>query len=78
MFYVYENWQAQGHRAKIHRGYCGECQNGKGKRNCKNDINGRWLGPHNTLDEAKQFAHATGGVVSFCQKCLKDEWSKDS
>jgi len=30
-FYIYENWQAGPHKAVIHRGSCGHCNNGQGK-----------------------------------------------
>ena len=43
-YYVYENWTAE-HKAVIHRGSCGNCNEGRGCH--KNPLcgrNGRWHG----------------------------------
>jgi len=67
MFYVYENWRARGYKAKIHRGYCSFCNNGRGLTTGTRSDNGRWLGPFNAVEEAEVAAQQTGGMVSHCR-----------
>jgi len=51
-FYVYENWTAE-HKAVVHTGRCGYCNDGKGCHRLKlGKKNGRWLGPFPTLEKA--------------------------
>jgi len=53
-YYVYENWRAES-KAVIHRGSCGNCQEGKGcHKTVRGDSNGRWWGPYATYQEAKE------------------------
>jgi len=68
-FYIYENWVAEGHKARIHFGHCSYCKFGHGIHETTNERNGRWLGPYNTLQEALVSAQNTGGVVSKCKHC---------
>ena len=42
-WWVYENWTHK--RARIHRGDCGYCQDGRGSQPADSGRNGRWLGP---------------------------------
>lgn len=68
-FYVYENWRAHGHTARIHRSDCSFCQNGQGVHLDAGDENGRWSAPFDLLPEAEQAAQRMGAQVSYCQQC---------
>ena len=70
-YWVYENWQIAGGKARIHRGSCSHCNNGEGTHDCPNDgINGKWHGPFATLQQAEKTAEGTGRPVSKCTFCL--------
>ncbi|HSZ40082.1 MAG TPA: DUF2721 domain-containing protein [Trebonia sp.] len=43
-FWAYENWVAAGHRATVHRGERGFCNNGAGVHGGGQTRNGRWPG----------------------------------
>lgn len=69
--WVYENWVAEGHKARIHRGDCPYCNNGHGIHPGAGNKNGRWLGPFRALDEARLHAKTTGAnSVRCCKHCL--------
>lgn len=68
-YWVYENWRAHGHRATVHRGACGHCNDGSGQGGGTRADNGQWLGPFNTADEAAAAARATGGADRRCGSC---------
>ncbi len=55
-FYVYENWRAHGHRATVHEGRCGYCNEGQGVRSGTRSDNGTWHGPFVTFREARDKA----------------------
>jgi hypothetical protein len=62
-YYVYENWTAES-KAVIHRGTCGNCNDGRGcHENPLGKRNGVWHGPFNSLEEAQQAATDTGRSV---------------
>lgn len=69
MFYIYENWVAHGHTARIHRGECSFCKEGKGAHGTINERHGRWHGPFRTYSEAYKTAVKIGGKVLDCQHC---------
>ncbi len=52
-FYVYANLPTR--RARVHRGACSFCREGRGLRNVA-PRNGRWEGPFDTLAEAYDVA----------------------
>ena len=68
-YYVYENWVAEGHKARIHFSHCSYCNDGEGVHSGSGDRNGRWLGPFDMLQGAVDAAHGTGGNVSKCKLC---------
>ena len=68
-YFVYENWVAEGRKAKIHFGDCSYCNFGKGMHETDNETNGRWLGPFTNFQEAFNTATETGGRVSQCKHC---------
>jgi hypothetical protein len=51
-FYVYENWQAHGRTATVHRGECRFCNEGTGFHSGSSDDHGRWHGPFSSIDVA--------------------------
>jgi len=58
-YWVYVNWTAE-HKAVIHWGSCGNCNNGKGCHpNPLGEKNGAWRGPFRDLDEARERAKET-------------------
>jgi len=68
-YYVYENWQAEGHKAKIHFANCSFCKNGKGIHPNAGEDNGQWHGPFDTFQVAVNAANSTGGRISKCKFC---------
>jgi F-type H+-transporting ATPase subunit beta len=68
-YYVYENWQAEGHKARVHSAACRWCNSGRGIHPDSSDENGRWHGPFPSVPRAVSAAAETGGRVSKCKKC---------
>lgn len=68
-YYVYENWQAGPHKAKVHFAHCSFCNHGQGTGRGVDGLHGKWHGPFDTIDEANEFARQTGGRVSPCGIC---------
>lgn len=69
-YWAYENWVAYGHRATIHRGDCGSCNNGAGVHGGGSRHTGRWLGPFLSPDEASAEAESVGADVRNCSRCM--------
>jgi F-type H+-transporting ATPase subunit beta len=70
-FYIYENWRAGPHKAVIHHGSCGYCNEGEGKARGYNPGNANWHGPFSTLNEARQ-ASASMHVIEHKEcRCIK-------
>ena len=62
-YYVYENWRAE-RKAVIHRGTCGNCNEGRGcHENPLGNRNGRWHGPFASHNAAIRVAQNTGRLV---------------
>jgi hypothetical protein len=68
-YYVYENWQAEEHKAVIHFADCSFCKNGQGIHPEAGSENGQWHGPFKTYQEASAGAQNTGGRPRDCQHC---------
>lgn len=68
-FWVYENWRAYGHRAAVHRGACGYCNEGQGLHLGTRSDNGAWHGPFQTAGAALDEAARTDGEVRPCGSC---------
>jgi 4-hydroxy-tetrahydrodipicolinate synthase len=70
-FYLYENWAAGPHKIVLHRGSCGQCNQGKGRPTGHDANHARWHGPYATLAQGREVAHAMTGVLirSEC-KCV--------
>ena len=53
MYYFYINFPTFKNRTiLIHKGECGDCQNGNGKRNIGSNHRGFWAGPFKKYDQA--------------------------
>ena len=77
-FYIYENWVAE-NKAVIHRGECSFCNNGEGiHQNIRGEKNGRWHGPFDSYEEAREVAESLRNrEVRGCKFCLsKNEKEK--
>jgi len=69
-YWVYENWRARGHQARVHEGNCPSCNNGEGLRGRgTHPDNGRWHGPFPSFEEANDFASAHSRAPSCCRRC---------
>jgi 4-hydroxy-tetrahydrodipicolinate synthase len=70
-FYIYENWAAGPHKIVLHRGSCGQCNQGKGRPAGHDANHARWHGPYATLAKGREAAHDMTGVLirSEC-KCV--------
>jgi 4-hydroxy-tetrahydrodipicolinate synthase len=70
-FYIYENWAAGPHKIVLHRGSCGQCNQGKGRPAGHDANHARWHGPYATLAVGRDAAHGMTGVLirSEC-KCV--------
>lgn len=70
-FYIYENWAAGPHKIVLHRGSCGQCNQGKGRPTGHDANHARWHGPFATLAQGREAAHTMAGVLirSEC-KCV--------
>jgi 4-hydroxy-tetrahydrodipicolinate synthase len=70
-FYIYENWVAGPHKIVLHRGSCGQCNQGKGRPTGHDANHARWHGPYPTLVQGREVAHGMTGVLirSEC-KCV--------
>jgi 4-hydroxy-tetrahydrodipicolinate synthase len=70
-FYIYENWAAGPHKIVLHRGSCGQCNQGKGRPAGHDANHARWHGPFASLALGRDAAHGMTGVLirSEC-KCV--------
>ncbi len=70
-FYIYENWSAGPRKIVLHRGSCGQCNQGKGRPAGHDANHSSWHGPYATLAQGREAAHAMTGVLirSEC-KCI--------
>ncbi|HEY1660319.1 MAG TPA: 4-hydroxy-tetrahydrodipicolinate synthase [Candidatus Sulfotelmatobacter sp.] len=70
-FYIYENWAAGPRKIVLHRGSCGQCNQGKGRPAGHDANHSSWHGPYTTLAQGREAAHAMSGVLirSEC-KCI--------
>ncbi len=66
-FFAYENWVHK--YARVHRGECAHCNNGRGSHDATDSRAGQWLGPFDRYDQALGAAMATGFIASSCGHC---------
>lgn len=57
-FWIYENWTIR--KARVHRGSCGFCRDGRGIHAQDSGHNGKWHGPVSDRDVAFAVARNTG------------------
>ncbi len=62
-FYIYENWLAGPHKIVLHRGSCGQCNQGKGRPAGHDANHARWHGPYSTLAEGRETAQGMTGIL---------------
>lgn len=68
-YYIYENWRHK--KAVIHLAECVCCNQGKGFHAGSTDINGQWLGPFKSKQEAELAAKKTKRkTISCCSRCI--------
>lgn len=70
-FYIYENWAAGPRKIVLHRGSCGQCNQGKGRPAGHEANHASWHGPYATLTMGREAAHAMTNILirSEC-KCV--------
>jgi 4-hydroxy-tetrahydrodipicolinate synthase len=70
-FYIYENWAAGPRKIVLHRGSCGQCNQGKGRPAGHDANHASWHGPFATLVQGREVAHGMTNVLirSEC-KCI--------
>ncbi len=70
-FYIYENWAAGPHKIVLHRGSCGQCNQGKGRPAGHDPNHAKWHGPYATLAVGRDAAHGMTNILirSEC-KCV--------
>jgi len=70
-FFIYENWAAGPHKIVLHRGSCGQCNQGKGRPAGHDANHANWHGPYSTLAQGRDAAHGMNGILirSEC-KCI--------
>ena len=70
-FWIYENWRATPHRAKIHLASCMYCNDGRGANPERESsgANDRWRGPFRTVEEAVEAAQGLDMPHSPCGHC---------
>lgn len=66
-YFIYENWQAGPHKAVLHFGSCGFCNNGRGLAGGSDPKHGEWHGPIASLTEAR--AKQKGMRVETRKEC---------
>jgi F-type H+-transporting ATPase subunit beta len=70
-FYIYENWQAGPHKAVIHHGSCGYCNEGKGRAGGYDPNHAEWHGPFGTLEDARNHQQQMNVKVRKECRCVK-------
>lgn len=70
-FWVYENWRARGHQARVHHGDCRFCNAGKGLHGGTRSDNGKWHGPFATANDAFTRAEDCATDARWCQACAR-------
>jgi len=69
-FYIYENWQAGPHKAVIHFGECGYCNNGVGRAGGYDPKHALWHGPYSNLQAARGFQRSLNVAVRSECRCV--------
>jgi hypothetical protein len=68
-FFVYQNWHRV--RARLHRGNCSHCNDGRGTQPNHSGANDEWHGPFKELNHAQTLMASFGYSDSRgCRICL--------
>jgi hypothetical protein len=71
-FYIYENWQAGAHKAKLHRGSCGHCKDGRGKAGGYDPKHAKWSERFDNLESARSALSALPNVIERSEcRCIQ-------
>ncbi len=65
-YYVYENWRAEGRKAVLHVNSCGFCKDGQGLAGGTRSDNGKWHGPFDNVEQAREIVPGIMPVVHRC------------
>ncbi|MBU2704072.1 hypothetical protein Ga0466249_005224 [Sporomusaceae bacterium BoRhaA] len=71
VFWIYENWKNNGHRARIHREGCKHCYIPEGKEHPVASVGSAWHGPFANLDMAVDEAGKLCSKIALCKMCLR-------
>jgi len=70
-FYIYENWQAGPRKAVIHKGSCGNCNDGRGKAGGYDPAHAKWHAPFDDLDAARRASNALSHIINHLEcRCI--------
>jgi len=67
-YYVYDNWTIN--KARVHRGSCSYCNDGRGIHSNPSGKNSKWHGPFATVAEADATAMSLKrAIADHCKSC---------
>jgi hypothetical protein len=69
MLWAYENWRAHGHRATIHLEGCDHRNGGQGAHGGGESPNGKWHGPFDDYQEARDRFNRKPIEIRRCHIC---------
>jgi len=72
VFWVYENWRNNGHRARVHIESCRHCSILESEERSNAGQGSKWYGPFLTIEDALSLAKECCDKVSLCRTCLKN------
>ena len=73
-FWVYEDWKAGPHMARIHRGNCAFCNDGKGEVSADQLKDAKWHGPFDSIGQATIALVKLEGVIERSEcPCVRTE-----
>ena len=70
LYYVYENWVANGHTARIHKAECSFCNSGKGIHDTHNVEHGQWHGPFSVIEDMEKSFSPNRVIITKCKICF--------
>ena len=71
-FYIYENWQAGPHKAVLHLGSCGYCNEGRGRAGGYDPAHAKWHGPFDSLMQARKTQEQMNVTTRKVCRCVKE------
>lgn len=69
-YFIYENWHAGPHKAVLHVGECGHCNEGIGRVGVYDPSHAKWHGPFDTISEARNVQQKMNVVVRKDCPCM--------